>query len=384
MNTFRYISYAQEIIFGAGSLTHLSEAIDRFHWHRLMLCSTGSLRRDGTIAALERALGDRLVAIYDHVQPHVPDFQVAEAAAIAHENEIDAVIGLGGGSPIGMAKAVSLALEEKRTGQQARAVFPTDQPLVPVIAIPTTYAGSEMTPTYGITHHVNGSARKITVTDVKVTPKLTIYDPLLTLNLPSTMTASTGVNALAHCIEALYSITRNPLSTAAAIGGVRAIMHALPRCYAAEKDIEARTEMLTGAFLAGTALSNVAMALHHGLCHVLGGTAGVPHGIANSIILPHAMRFNLDATAHELVPAAEVMGISLADKSPEAAVEEAIQRIYTMIGTMNLPQHLRDVGVQEANLPHLAQIAFQNRTVHNNPKPITEATQLEAVLRSAW
>ena len=384
MNTFHYTSYAQEIIFGSGSLAHLSEAVDRFLWHRLILCSTGSLRRDGTIAALERALGDRLVAVYDHVQPHVPDFQVAEVSALAYENKVDAVIGMGGGSPIGMAKAVSLTLEEQRTGQAARAAFPTDQPLVPVVAIPTTYAGSEMTPTYGITHTANGSAQKITVTDVKVTPKLTIYDPSLTLNLPPTMTASTGVNALAHCIEALYSITRNPLSTAAAIGGVRAIMHALPRSYTVGNDIEARTEMLTGAFLAGTALSNVAMALHHGLCHVLGGTAGVPHGIANSIILPHAMRFNLDATASQLAPAAEVMDISLADKSPEAAVEEAIQRIYDMIGSMNLPQHLRDVGVQEANLPHLAQIAFQSHTVQNNPKPIKEAAQLETVLRAAW
>src|SRR5947209_524765 len=384
MNTFHYTSYAQEVIFGSGSLAHLSEAVDRFHSHRLLLCSTGSLRRDGTIAALERALGDRLVAIYDYVQPHVPDFQVAEVSALAYENKVDAVIGLGGGSPIGMAKAVSLTLEEQRTGQPARAAFPTDQPLVPVIAIPTTYAGSEMTPTYGVTHHVNGSARKITVTDVKVTPYLTSYDPLLTLHLPPTMTASTGVNALAHCIEALYSITRNPLSTAAAIGGVRAIMHALPRCYVAGNDIEARTEMLTGAFLAGTALSNVAMALHHGLCHVLGGTAGVPHGIANSIILPHAMRFNLESTTLQLAPAAEVMGISLADKGSEAAVGEAIQRIYDMIGSMNLPQHLRGVGVQEADLPHLAQIAFQSRTIHNNPKPITDAAQLETVLRAAW
>src|SRR5437016_3108409 len=104
MDKFRYTSYAQEIIFGAGSLTRLSEAIDRFHWQRLMLCSTGSLRRDGTITALERASGDRLVVTYDHVQPHVPDVQVAEASTLAYTNEIDAVIGLGGGSPIGMAK----------------------------------------------------------------------------------------------------------------------------------------------------------------------------------------------------------------------------------------------------------------------------------------
>ncbi len=384
MNEFRYISYAQEIIFGHGSLARLSEAVERFHWRRLMLCSTGTLRRDGTVAKIEEVLEKRLLAVYDHVQPHVPDFQVVEATSIAYENEVDAVIGLGGGSPIGMAKAVSLSLEEKRSGRPARAAFPTDQPLVPVVAIPTTYAGSEMTSTYGVTGQENGSARKITITDVKVTPKLTIYDPVLTLNLSPTMTASTGINALAHCIETLYSITRNPLSTAAAISGVRAITSALPRCYADGSDLEARSEMLMGAYLAGTALSSVTMALHHGLCHVLGGTSGVPHGVANAIILPHAMRFNLEATAQQLAPAAAAMGISLEGKSAEAAVEEAVQEIYELIGHMNLPQHLRVVGVQEADLPQLAQIALLSRAVQSNPRPISSAAQVEAVLRAAW
>ncbi len=384
MHEFRYTSYAQEIIFGPGSISRLDEAIERFSWQRLMLCSTGSLRRDGTIASIERALGDRLVATHEHIQPHVPDFQVAEALTIASQNKIDALIGLGGGSPIGLAKAISLALEEQRGGRPARSTSPTDQPLVPVIAIPTTYAGSEMTPVYGITQHTDGLARKITVTDSKITPKLVIYDPLLTLSLPPTITASTGINALAHCIEALYSVTRNPLSTAAATSGTRHITSALPRCYATADDVEARAEMLIGAYLAGTALASVTMALHHGLCHVLGGTAGVPHGIANSIILPHAMRFNLDATASQLAPAAQTMGISLVGRSAEIAVEEAIQRIYALIAQMNLPQHLREVGVQEADLPHLAQLAFQSRTVQNNPKPITDPAQLEALLRAAW
>jgi maleylacetate reductase len=384
VNEFRYTFYAQEIIFGPGSLTRLGEAIEQFSWRRLMLCATGSLRRDGTIASLESMLGNRLVAIYERVQPHVPDFQVAEALTLAYENQVDAVIGLGGGSPIGMAKAVSLALEEKRRGQPARAAFPTDQPLVPVIAIPTTYAGSEMTPTYGVTHYIDGLARKLTVTDVKITPKLVIYDPLLTLNLPPAMTASTGINALAHCIEALYSITRNPLSTAAALSGVRYIVSALPRCYSVGDDREARTEMLLASLLAGTALSNVAMGLHHGLCHVLGGTAGVPHGIANSIVLPHAMRFNLDATAPQLAQAAEAMGISLTGRSPEAAAEEAVQRVHDLIAQMNLPQRLRDVGVEKADLPHLAQLALQSRAVQNNPKPITSAGQIEALLQAAW
>src|SRR5437660_11469775 len=120
---------------------------------------------------------------------------------------------MGGGSPIGMAKAISIALEEKRTGQPARAAFPTEQPLVPVIAIPTTYAGSEMTPTVGITYHNDGVARKVTLTDAKITPKLVMYDPLLTLHLPPEITASTGITALSHCIAPLHSSTRHPRCT---------------------------------------------------------------------------------------------------------------------------------------------------------------------------
>jgi maleylacetate reductase len=388
MDKFRFTSYAQEIIFGAGSLAQLKDAVERFHMRRLMLCATGSLRRGGQIKLIEDALGNRLVAVYDHVQPHVPDFQVADALELASENEIDAVIGMGGGSSIGMAKALGVALEEKRTGQLARAAIPTDQPLIPVIAIPTTYAGSEMTPTFGITYHNVGAARKVTLTDAKITPKLVVYDPLLTLNLPPEITASTGINALAHCIEALYSTTRNPVSSTVALSGVQSIYTALPRCYVDGNDLEARTEMLVGAYLAGSALSHVSMALHHGLCHVLGGTAGVPHGFANSIILPHAIRFNIDVTARQLARVAEVMGVerntSATSLDDEAVAEEAVERIYTFIGQMNLPQHLRSVGVKETDISNLAQLALQNRAVQSNPKPITNAAQIEGILRAAW
>ena len=309
MDQFHYTSFAQEVIFGAGAIAQLGEAAERYHWRRLMLCTTGSLRRGGEVAGVQAALGDRLVTIYEPVMPHVPDYQVDEALSRAVEYEIDAVIGMGGGSPIGMAKAVSFGLEEKRTSQPAPAALAADQPRVPVIAIPTTYAGSEMTPVYGVTQHSDGSSRKVTVTDPRVTPKLTIYDPQLTLKLSPEMTASTGINALAHCVEAVYSITRNPLSTAAALGGARRIASALPQCFARGDDLEARTEMLIGSYLAGAALSNVAMGLHHGLCHVLGGTAGVPHGIANAIMLPHVIRFNVDATAPQLAELAGAMGL---------------------------------------------------------------------------
>jgi alcohol dehydrogenase class IV len=385
MKSFYYTFFAQQIVFGQGAVNQLQGLAERFGWRRVMLCATERFRSRGTITPIEAALGERLVATYERVQPHVPEREVAEATALAKRHEIDAIIGLGGGSAIGAAKAVSIALEQARTGRPAGAAFPTDQPLIPVIAIPTTYAGSEMTPTYGVTRNVDGISTKVTVTDPKIAPKVVIYDPLLTIDLPPGATGGTGINAVAHCIEALYSITRNPLSTAAALAGLRAISRSLPRCYVNGANVEAREEMLSGAFLAGTALSNVAMGLHHGICHVIGGTTGAAHGDANSVMLPHVMRFNLDATAPELAQAATAIGIPGASQNtPEQAGDAIIELISDLIEQMSLPSHLRELGIEEERLPELARIAFASRTVHNNPKPITEVAQLEELLRQAW
>jgi alcohol dehydrogenase len=144
--------------------------------------------------------------------------------------------------------------------------------------------------------------------------------------------------------------------------------------------------MLTGAYLAGLSLASVSMGLHHGLCHVLGGAVNIPHGIANSIILPYAIRFNADVTALQLFPAAEAMGISPSGNSPMVAMDALAQKVFDLVGQMNLPQRLRDadVDLNESDLPQLAQIAFQNRTVQTNPKPITEPAQIETLLRAAW
>ena len=371
MESFHYSSYAQEVIFGAGSLSRLSEAVQRFGPRRFLLCTGRSVRAGGHVDSAQAMLGERLAAVFDQVRPHVQDVQVSEALRIAREKNVNMLIGMGGGSPIGMAKAVAAALEKEATH-------------VPVMAIPTTYAGSEMTPVYGITHTDEHPPRKVTASHPRSVPALVIYDPELTLDLPPGLTASTGINALAHCIEALYSIKRNPLSTAAALQGVCHIMNALLRCYQDGNDLEARTEMLLGSHLAGLSLATVTMGLHHGLCHVLGGTAGVPHGIANSIILPHAMRFNAEATATELLPAAEAMGVSLNGTSPTGLVEAAAQKVSELIHRTDLPQRLREAGVRESDLQNLAALAFQNRTVQNNPKLITDVSQIEKLLREAW
>jgi maleylacetate reductase len=283
-----------------------------------------------------------------------------------------------------MAKAVSMTMEEHHTDQQRRAASPTDQPLFPVIAIPTTYAGSEMTPVYGITYSGQGKSGKITFRNPKITPKLVIYDPELTLGLPPDVTASSGINALAHCIEALYSTTRNPQATAMAQQAMLHIINALPRCTANGSDLEARSEMLLGAHLSALALSTTKMGLHHGLCHILGGSAGVPHGIANSVILPYAMRFNLDVTAPQVVLAATAMAIDNTGQDIQAVAEAVIDRVFEFIRQLGLPQRLRDVGVVQDDIPRLAQLALQSRAVQDNPIPITDAAQIETVLRAAW
>ena len=363
---FTYVSYAQEVIFAPGALSRLRESLERFGWQRLLLCASHSMRVRGQVAKVELNLGEKLIAIFDHVEPHVQDVQVLDALALAQDNDVDAILGMGGGSPIGMAKAVGYQLH------------------LPILAVPTTYAGSEMTPVYGITHTDESPPRKVTVSDPTIVPSLVLYDPELTLDLPPELTAATGINALAHCLEALYSKTRNPLSTAAAINGTHHIGHALFDCYQDGNSLAARAEMLLGSHLAGLSLASVSMGLHHGLCHVLGGTANIPHGIANAIILPHAIRFNADATAARLIPAAEALNVPFNGMGPTERIRALGQYISELVARMRLPQRLREVGVGESDLPRLAEIAFRNRTVQNNPKPITDVTQLENLLRESW
>ncbi|HET9906421.1 MAG TPA: iron-containing alcohol dehydrogenase [Anaerolineales bacterium] len=374
MHEFNYNSYAQEVIFGSGSLRRLSEWVDRAGVHKMMLCANPSMQVGGKITLVENILEKRLAVVFDRVQPHVQDLQVDEIVAVAVAKDVDAFVALGGGSSVGIAKAASAACSKKMSRDY------------PVIAIPTTYAGSEMTPVYGITRTQEDPPRKVTSNDPKAIPRLVIYDPNLTLDLPPAITASTGINALAHCIEALYSIRKNPLSTAAATAGVKHIFNALLRCYTHPDDLNARSEMMLGSHLAGLSLASVTMGLHHGLCHVLGGTANVPHGIANSILLPHVIRFNADVTAKQLLAVAAEMEIPINGISPIIAIEAMVQKLFHFIGQMNLPQHLRDsgVGLRQSDLPLLAELAFQNQTVQHNPKPITNVFQIAELLHDAW
>jgi alcohol dehydrogenase class IV len=334
----------------------------------------------------------------------VPRESVDAARVLAQQETIDVVVAMGGGSAMGVGKGV--------VSGEGRSL----------IAIPTTYAGSEMTPVFGTTDRAE--RRKYVRRDESVLPKLVIYDPEATIDLSPELTASTAINALAHCVEACYARDVNPLVPPVALEGVTRIVGSLPLCIANGRNLDAREDLLTGAYLAGFSIANAAMALHHGICHVLGGRTGVAHGVLNSIMLPHVMRFNADAVPDAMSTIADAMRDtaptlpspasgggkesllpspasgggkesllpspaggggkeSLLPSPASGGGKQAPAAVAALVASLPVPQRLRDAGVPEAVLGTVAAEAAGNSTVQANPKAVTEA-DLVALLRSAW
>lgn len=358
-----FTTHTQTIYFGAASLAHLPAACADLGWQRVWLCASPAQTRHGVTAQVQALLGTACVGVFDQAGAHVPEAQVSQVMALAGPAGAQVMLAVGGGSVIGLAKATAAGLN------------------LPTAAIPTTYAGSEMTPIYGVTRLVAGAPRKITARHVA--PRLVIYDPALTLTLPAMLTLTTSVNALAHALEALYSPTRHALSTLAALEAIRLIPSAVRRCLAQPADLTARTTLLLGAHLAGSALGTVEMALHHGVCHVLGGTAGVPHGAVHCIVLPHALRFTAPVAASLLAPAALAWGLDPA-LPPETAVLRLAEDVAVWLQELGAPTHLRQYGVTQADLPALAQAVWESPTVRRHPRPLSSVAEAHTLLEAMW
>jgi maleylacetate reductase len=308
------------------------------------------------------SLGSGLVAEFTQVEQHVPQETVEAARVLAGQKLIDVVVAMGGGSAIGVGKGVVVG------GGRS------------LLAVPTTYSGSEMTPVFGTTNRAEG--RKSIRRDPAVLPKVVIYDPEVTLDLPPQLTATTAINALAHCVEACYARDVNPLVPPVALDGIRRIVRSLPLAIANGRDLEAREDLLIGAYLAGFSIANATMALHHGICHVLGGRTGVAHGVLNTVMLPHVMRFNADAVPDAMTAIVSNFPPPLAGEGRVGA-RSAPEAVAVLVASLPVPQRLRDAGVPEAVLDSVAAEAAGNSTVQANPKPVSEAGVHE-LLRAAW
>ena len=367
MASWVHTGFAQRVHFGAGTLDTLPAILRDLGARRVMLVST-----EGRLASPD---GERLVSRLDRVllstfagvRSHVPASAVQAAVLQARRDGVDAIVSFGGGSCMDLGKAVSYFVEQEAGTPGASY---TDRPALMHIAIPTTYSGSEVTPVFGITDErtrvKSGGGGPTTA------PVAAVYDPVATLSMPVDVSAETAMNALAHCVEAGYATRRSPEAEAIALAGADRIVRWLPSVVDEPDDIEARAGLLEGSALAGRALENASMGVHHGLAQLLGPRAGLSHGLANALLLPHAMRFNAEAAPVELAR----MGAVLGDPADPAG---AVARLSARVG---LPARLSDVGVSEEDLDAVARLSQASVAVRANPRPVSEE-DARAILTAA-
>ena len=340
---FTYVSLPTRVVFGAGSIRGLAAEVERLGAKRVLLISTPG--RAEMVRNLAKGLA--LAGVFDRAVMHTPLAVVEAAREEARKVNADCCVTVGGGSTIGFGKAIALSSS------------------LPVVAVPTTYSGSEMTTIWGVSE---GGAKK-TGRDPKVLPRAVLYDPELTLGLPAAVSAASGMNAIAHCAEALYAHDGNAIISLMAEEGIRALASALPRIVAHPSDIEGRTAALYGSWLAGMTISTTSVALHHKLCHVLGGF-GLPHAETHSIVLPHAMRYNQDAAPEAMARIRKSLG-----------GQEAAKGLYELERQLGLPMRLADIGMKEADLERAARLAVE--APYPNPREVEYAPVL-ALLRDAY
>lgn len=340
------LSADQSVAFGAGVRHRAREYAEASACKRVLILTTPHQSDLGL--ELAEALGPLAAGIFSKAAMHTPTDITEEALAHLDEAGADAVLSAGGGSTIGLGKALDLRAD----------VFQ--------IALPTTYAGSECTPILGQTE--NGV--KTTMSDPKLRPDLVLYDAELVATLPVPMTITSALNAMAHAVEALYAKDRTDAATKLALEGLSAFQRSLPAVISAPSDLAAREATQKGAWACGTVLGQVGMALHHKLCHTLGGSLNLPHAETHAIILPHATAYNLPAAAAELAPVAGMFGD-----------EDAALGLWKFAKSLGAPTALMDLGVTEADLDRLADLATTNP--YWNPREITK-DGIRALLGRAW
>ena len=331
--TFTYSATPARIVFGAGTLASVGDEIKRLGGTSALIVSTPNQAEDAE--RLARQIGPLSAGTFPGAQMHTPVEVTRTAIAAFSDAGADCVVSIGGGSTIGLGKAISF-----ETG-------------APHLSVATTYAGSEVTDILGQTE----GGRKTTKRDPKIRPATVIYDPELTVGLPVPMSVASGLNAMAHAVEALYAEDANPVTSLMAVEGLRALRDALPGVVAKPEDISARSEALYGSWLCGTVLGAVGMSLHHKLCHTLGGTFDLPHAETHAILLPHTANYNAPAAAEALRPAAELFG------------GEIGPGLYAFAQKIGAPMALSDLGVTPDNLETAATMALENP--YWNPREIT-------------
>ena len=343
---FAHDAAATRVRFGPGALARVGDEVERLGAGRVLLVAGGPEAVYADRIAAD--LGDRVAGRVREVVMHVPVETAAAAVAAARNCRADLVLSVGGGSATGLAKAVA-----RETG-------------LPVLAVPTTYAGSELTPIWGLT----GADGKTTGRDRRVQPRVVVYDPELTVSLPGPISAASGLNALAHCVEGLYAADASPVTGLLAEEGIRALAGGLPRVVADGTDLAARSQALYGAWLAGWTLGMAGMGVHHKLCHVLGGSWQLPHAEVHAVVLPYAAAFNSGYAPAALARVAAALG----GTDPAGDLWDLGRRLGT-------PAGLAELGFPPGDIARAAALVVAGAPA--NPRPV-EPDGVRALLRAAY
>lgn len=343
---FIYEALPTRVVFGQGKVQNLPQEVERLGARRVLVLSTP--QQEAWAQNVAELLGSVSAGTYSNATMHTPVEVSEEAVALAKRLDVDCVVALGGGSTTGLGKAIAL-----RTG-------------LPQIAVPTTYAGSEMTPILGETENGVKTTKRLPV----ILPKTVIYDVDLSLTLPPALSATSGLNAMAHAVEALYAQDNNPITSLMAEEGIAAFTRSLPTIVQAPQDIAARSEALYGAWLCGICLASAGMALHHKLCHVLGGTFDLPHAQTHAVMLPHTAAYNSIAAADAMQRAARALN-----------AKDVASGLWDLAGKLHAPRSLKELGMPEAGIELATELALKNP--YWNPRPL-EADGIRQLLTRAW
>lgn len=346
MTPFIFNGLPSRVIFGQGTISRLAEEVRTLDCRRVLVLCTPEQENQGR-QVLEQ-LGDAGAGLFAEAKMHTPVEVTDKAMPVVESLKADAVVAIGGGSTIGLGKAIALRTD------------------LPQVAIPTTYAGSEMTPILGETK----DGMKTTQRTLKVLPEVVIYDVDLTLGLPVGMSGTSGINAIAHAVEALYAKDANPVISLMAEEGIAALARSLPIIATDPSNPEARADAFYGAWLCGTCLGSVGMSLHHKLCHTLGGSFDLPHAETHTIVLPHAVAYNAEAAPEAMFRIARALGAS-----------DAAAGLHDLARAVGAPLALRDIGMQESDIDTATDIATRNP--YWNPREI-EADGIHRLLSDAY
>jgi aldehyde dehydrogenase (NAD+) len=372
-----------KLIFGENSCGDIGIEVGELGCSKAFLVTDPGIVDTGMAERITKALGSKFAGTFDQCVQDCGLHIINEAAGVAKAAGADCLVSLGGGSTIDTAKGMAILLTEGGKIEDYAGLQMLNRPQTPHIAIPTT-AGTGSEVTYAFVVKDWDKNQKLIFADTFVIPNVGILDPTLTEGLPPGLTATTGMDAMTHAVEAIHALQAMPMSDAMAMHAIRLIMEYLPTCVENGGDLFARGEQQIAATMAGIAFGNAQIGMVHAMAHSVGGLYKVPHGLANSIILPHVMLYNMDECADRYAMVADAMGLDTKGMSDLEASEAAANAIWDLTKKMGVPQKLSEVGVPEDGLDAAADMALSDGSIVYNPKLIYETDQILEVYKKAY